>query len=214
MQNSIFGERLRQIRKEKRMSQADLGKKIGKDTSTINRWENGERIPPRKTVAEVADVLEVDEEWLLGLTEQPPEKKCWANKMKDTIISPEELYRARGECVWLAEKGSWALVADNEDVLYLPDGSKIPFREADGSIRRNPSPLCYGIDSMMKPLSRSRLLKCSHIWAEEIGPNPYEKRRGWYRLSEDKSCYIGEYGDILQISDYGVKWVGFKDICD
>lgn len=214
-ENNIFAKRFRQLRLKKNISVPELSRQLGKSPSTVLRWDNGERIPNSTSLTEIGNFFGVSPEWLLGNTDNMKTDKFWTAKKDDTVIRAEDLYRFRGEPVWISSDtgGEWALVAKNEDVLFLSDGRKIPFYKIKDIITRNPSPLCYGIDSMENPIPLGHLIDYQRVWVEEIGPDPTSKRRGWYNLSKDKNRYIGQYGDMFEIKDYGVRWVAFCDIC-
>ena len=58
--STIFAETLKKLRKEKGLSQVQLGTKLFVNGSTITRWENGSRLPDAAMIAHLASVLEVD----------------------------------------------------------------------------------------------------------------------------------------------------------
>ena len=62
----IFGQRLKQIRKEKGITQSDLGKAVGVSKPEICFYENGSRNPSLNNLIELADYLKIDVAWLLG----------------------------------------------------------------------------------------------------------------------------------------------------
>ncbi len=55
-----FAFNLKHIRQEKGLTQDQLAKIIGKDYSTIGKWENGTRSPIMEDVIRLADILNVD----------------------------------------------------------------------------------------------------------------------------------------------------------
>jgi len=61
------GMKLREIREEKGVSQAELGKQIGVARQTIAAWENGDREPSVLQFSKVCKVLKVPMELLLGV---------------------------------------------------------------------------------------------------------------------------------------------------
>lgn len=63
---SGFGKRMLLARVASGMTQDDLAKRIGKSTTTICRYERGERYPTIKTVALMADALGVSASELAG----------------------------------------------------------------------------------------------------------------------------------------------------
>ena len=66
----ILGERIKSRRKELRMSQEELGNRIGFTKSSISRIEHGDRTVSFENINKIASVLEVDQKWLLGWTDE------------------------------------------------------------------------------------------------------------------------------------------------
>jgi transcriptional regulator with XRE-family HTH domain len=60
-----IGERIREVRKERGWSQADLGKKIGTDSQYVSRYETGRITPSVDALVRLADVLEVSTDYLV-----------------------------------------------------------------------------------------------------------------------------------------------------
>lgn len=61
----LLGERVRELRKERGWSQAELGVKIGTDAGRISRYEGGRITPSLDAVVRLADVLEVSVDYLV-----------------------------------------------------------------------------------------------------------------------------------------------------
>ena len=55
-----FAETLKKLRKEKGLSQTQLGNKMFVNSSTVTRWENGTRLPDAAMITRLAKVLEVN----------------------------------------------------------------------------------------------------------------------------------------------------------
>ena len=64
--NTLFAETLKKLRKEKRLTQIQLGSKMFVNGSTVARWENGSRLPDAAMITRLAKVLEVDVGTLLS----------------------------------------------------------------------------------------------------------------------------------------------------
>ena len=62
-----FGERIRDLRKEKNFSQDDLSKEIGYSQSAIARWEANLQIPNIEDLTKFATYFNVSADYLLGL---------------------------------------------------------------------------------------------------------------------------------------------------
>ena len=82
----IFQKRLKEIRKERGLTQEDIGKGIYITKQEICLYEKGKRTPPLEVIIKLADFLEVDFLWLLGL-----ENKKEIGNNKVVHISKEEI---------------------------------------------------------------------------------------------------------------------------
>ena len=69
--NGVFAERLKQLRAERRISQAQLAKKINVTQSAVAGWEICKAEPGHETLCTVADALGVTLDYLLGRTDNP-----------------------------------------------------------------------------------------------------------------------------------------------
>ena len=58
--NTQFAKRLKELRTERGLSQAQLGEQMFVNNSTVARWENGSRLPDAAMIARLSQVLAVD----------------------------------------------------------------------------------------------------------------------------------------------------------
>ncbi|CAM3900940.1 helix-turn-helix domain-containing protein [Alicyclobacillus pomorum] len=78
----MIGERLRQLRKAKKMTQQDVADRLKLAKSTISQYENGVNEPDADTLAKLAELLDTTTDYLItGDT---------VSKGVDASISPEE----------------------------------------------------------------------------------------------------------------------------
>lgn len=66
----ILAERLRLLRKEKKLSQEGFAKLIGLSTGGYQRYELDERDPTAPLLVEIARFYKVSADYLLGLTDR------------------------------------------------------------------------------------------------------------------------------------------------
>ena len=64
--NTLFAETLKKRRKEKGLSQIQLGKQMFVNHSTVARWESGTRLPDAAMITRLSRILEVDAGTLLA----------------------------------------------------------------------------------------------------------------------------------------------------
>ena len=63
--------RLKQLRTERGLLQADIGGYLGKGQNTISYYETGKREPSIEELKRIADYFNVSVDYLLGLTDNP-----------------------------------------------------------------------------------------------------------------------------------------------
>ena len=63
-----LGEHITKLRKQLKLSQSDLGKKVGTSGDIIGRYERDEVKPSIEVAAKIADELEVSLDFLIGKT--------------------------------------------------------------------------------------------------------------------------------------------------
>lgn len=71
---NTFGERLKDIRIKKGITQQKLAEEVFTTRSTLANWETGRRIPDIMTIKRLADYLEIDVRILLGDVSSQSEK--------------------------------------------------------------------------------------------------------------------------------------------
>ena len=69
----MFNENLKNVRKSKGFTQAELAVKVNVVRQTVSKWEKGLSVPDADTLQKIAEVLEVDVSQLLG-AELPKEE--------------------------------------------------------------------------------------------------------------------------------------------
>ena len=70
-----FGQKMTLTRKEKKLSQADLGKLSGVNGDIIGKYERDEMKPSIETAKKLADALQISLDYLVGDSEVKIDKK-------------------------------------------------------------------------------------------------------------------------------------------
>ena len=105
---SNYGERLRVLRKEKRLSQKELGKLLGLAESTISMYERNERQPHFEIQKKISDLFNVSIDYLVtGERNIESSDEFWKEILdpetrlffKDLYDAPEESIRELKE-IW------------------------------------------------------------------------------------------------------------------
>lgn len=63
---ATFSERLKQLRKDKKLTQKELAQKFFLDDSSISKYENGKAVPETELLQSLSDFFEVSVDYLLG----------------------------------------------------------------------------------------------------------------------------------------------------
>ena len=62
----VFPKRLKELRKKKKLTQTELGEKVGVKQSAYGKWENGKCEPNLETLLKLASILNTTTSYLLG----------------------------------------------------------------------------------------------------------------------------------------------------
>ena len=87
-----FSERLKECRKENKLSQTDLGKRVGLHYTQIGRYERGESIPSLEALKKLSNVLGVSGDFLMeGTVETAAKAHIHDRELLDQFKQIEEL---------------------------------------------------------------------------------------------------------------------------
>lgn len=74
-----IGRRLSNCRQNRNMTQDELAGRLGITPQAVSKWERGMSLPDISMLADLAGILEVSTDWLLGLCEEPDPKTTETN---------------------------------------------------------------------------------------------------------------------------------------
>src|SRR5690554_5637414 len=72
---ATLGQRIKQLRENKDMSQIELGKLINVGNTTVSQWQSDKRSPDVPTIKRLADIFGTSSDYLLGRTDDPDHSK-------------------------------------------------------------------------------------------------------------------------------------------
>ena len=64
---TVIGERIRELRTYKQISQAKLGNLLSVSQDTISLWEKSKSLPPVDCVIKLAEIFDVSCDYILGV---------------------------------------------------------------------------------------------------------------------------------------------------
>lgn len=71
MQEFIIGNRIRELRKSKHLSQEALGELVNASRVAISNWEGDKNLPTRENAQKLGSIFGVSEDYILGNTDDP-----------------------------------------------------------------------------------------------------------------------------------------------
>lgn len=76
------GERIKELRKEKRMSQTELGQALHVSQQTVTSWETNRADPSSSALTALANYFDVTADYLLGMTNKRHEDRELSQNQK------------------------------------------------------------------------------------------------------------------------------------
>jgi len=90
----VLGERIKQLRKERKLTQRELADKLGISHGSVALYETGDRKPDPEMINKIADFFDVTVDYLFGRTEHKREI------VVDNIALPHRLKQLREQRKW------------------------------------------------------------------------------------------------------------------
>lgn len=81
---ATIADRLKELRSEAHMTQEEFAKRIRVSKGAVGNWETGTRCPSHEKLEEIADLFNVDMDYLIGRTNERPEftlEEKWIMKL-------------------------------------------------------------------------------------------------------------------------------------
>ena len=69
MEIKVVAERIREIRRENKLSQTEFGEKLNVSQDTVSLWEKGKSVPSAEYLVAIAQTFGVSTDYILGLIE-------------------------------------------------------------------------------------------------------------------------------------------------
>ena len=109
----VFGKRLRELRKENGYTIEQFSDMVGISKSTLGYYENDKRMPDIEILARIANVLNVNADYLIGRTNTTAQK----GKMKTVCDFTGLSDRAAEYLSELVKKKDYAKLEDRKSVV-------------------------------------------------------------------------------------------------
>lgn len=135
----MFAQRLKEARKCKKISQAELSRQLGVTQQAVGKWETGRSTPDPGTVARLAELLDTTTDALLGLQQPdfvPPVGRRAAPYAESPIPVVGTVRAGYGALAFEEDYGTeYASVKDPDNYFYLVvKGDSMEPRISDGDL--------------------------------------------------------------------------------
>ena len=125
---AITAERIKQLRKKKGVSQAELAEQIGVKTNTVSTWERGTRKPDFEALNLLSNYFEVSFEYILGSSDKeearvvPTQDELYDNVKKYSMFSnkSQKMIDALISATYQMEKSEGELKGESFDITIVP----------------------------------------------------------------------------------------------
>ena len=144
-----IGQRIKQARQAKGLSQTDLAAQTNVSQPTVANWENGAHAPRHGVLSKVSDILDAPQSWLLGEGQaadinSPTQNNhhipvlSWPQSRADLDCAPVDHY------ISATTSAARPIALINQDSSVLPIGASIIFDRADQTLIEGGVYLCEG----------------------------------------------------------------------
>ncbi|OTW73434.1 transcriptional regulator [Bacillus thuringiensis serovar roskildiensis] len=100
----MIGEKIKELRKNNKITQEQLGNAIGVSKMAISYFEKGKKSPGRESLEKIADYFNVTTDYLLGRSEDPElseeENKIVTKEGKNILALIESLPEEERKKAW------------------------------------------------------------------------------------------------------------------
>ena len=132
--NETFGQRIQRLRKAKGLTQEDVAKRITISPQAVSKWENDASSPDITMIGDLADILGVSVDELLGRETSSREDSTKGIHDEDDPVKPEP-EEVKNDRVIIDDKGVHIHSEDGDRVEILSDGIKITEKDSDEEYR-------------------------------------------------------------------------------
>ena len=156
-----MGDRLRQIRKRRRLTQVEVAKRVGISQQTYQAWESGKHGPRWQHAQKLAEALDCRVDWLLG--QMGAEGATGAT---DSEVVSVPAARMVPLITW-EQAANWGDTQESHDLRVAED-----WRPAPASVSEHSYCLRVTGDSMVNPSGRPSIPAGSIIYVDPARTTP------------------------------------------
>lgn len=127
MDANRIGKRINEVREDNELTLKEFGKKIGFSESIISRYEKGLVVPRKSTLLSIANIFEVNYDWLIGQPNATKKKTTWDTKGFESNLFVDRVNTLLSDCEITTEKLSDETGITPSRLAKLINGMREPY---------------------------------------------------------------------------------------
>ena len=127
MYGNVFGNRLKELRKNKGYTQQELAKLIGISASSIGMYEQGRREPENAVLSRICQVLDTTTDYLIGFSSDTPAKNQDVNQAIDdftNMLRSQQGLMFKGEPLSEQDREKIVIAIKSAAAIVIPNGDE------------------------------------------------------------------------------------------
>ncbi len=120
---NLFGQRLRELRLKKGLTQKELANKLGVSPSAIGMYEQGRREPENALLSELCRILDTTTDYLIGFTKTPQDVGEVIEDFTGMLMSQEGLM-FNGQPITPEDREKIVIAIKSAAAVVIPDSGK------------------------------------------------------------------------------------------
>lgn len=130
----MLSDKLKQLRKERGVTQGELAARLGVTQQAIAKWEAGRALPEPKTISQIARFFGVSTDFLLGVSDMLAAKRTQYVRVIGAVKAGYDMFAAEED---LGQEPAEVNDAENYRYLVVKGDSMAPYiREGDLALVR------------------------------------------------------------------------------
>lgn len=120
---NIFGQRLRELRQKKGLTQRELAKRLGISPSAVGMYEQGRREPENSLLSELCRILDTTTDYLIGFTKTPQDVGDVIEDFTGMLMSQQGLM-FNGQPITAEDREKIVIAIKSAAAVVIPDNGK------------------------------------------------------------------------------------------
>ena len=120
---NLFGQRLRDLRLKKGLTQKELAYKLGVSPSAVGMYEQGRREPENALLSELCRILDTTTDYLIGFTKTPQDVGEVIEDFTGMLMSQEGLM-FNGQPISPGDREKIVIAIKSAAAVVIPDSGK------------------------------------------------------------------------------------------